>query len=97
MVSWPLILMSSTATYCEYWSEMQLARCVELLAIFRRPPVAQVALGVELAAFVVEAVGQFMSNGGAGVAVVRGIVGAGIEKGRLQNPAGKLMSFSCGL
>ena len=49
---------------------------LKLLAILRRPPVAQIALRVELAAFVVEAVGQFVADGGAGVAIVRSIVRA---------------------
>ena len=63
---------------------------VKLLAILRRPPVAQIALRVELAAFVVEAVGQFVPNGGAGVAVVRGIVRPGIKKRRLQDARRKI-------
>ena len=70
---------------------------VKLFAILRRPPVAQIALGIELAAFVVEAVRQFVANGGAGVAVVRGVVRAGIKRGGCRMPAGKLMSLICGL
>ena len=59
---------------------MQLRALVELFGVVRGPPVAQIAVRVELAAFVVEAVGQFMSDGGAGVAIVGGIVGLGIEQ-----------------
>ena len=58
---------------------------VKLLAVLRRPPVAQIALGIELPAFIVKAVGQFVSDGGAGVAVIRSIVCPRIEKGRLQD------------
>ena len=52
---------------------------VELLAIFQCPPVAQISVSIELASFVVEAVGEFVSNGGSGVAIVGSVVGLGIE------------------
>ena len=46
----------------------------ELLGVLLGPPVFQIALGVVLAAFIVEAVRQLMSDGRAGIAVVgRGI------------------------
>ena len=69
---------------------MQLARFSNSFRVFRSPPVAQVALRVELAAFVVEAVGQFVSDGAAGVAVVGGVVRLGIEERRLQNAGGEV-------
>ncbi len=47
-------------------------------------------MGVELAAFVVEAVRQFVSNGGAGVAVIGRIVGFRIEQRRLQDAGGEI-------
>ena len=46
----------------------------EVLRILLRPPVLQVAFGVELPPFVVEAVRQLMADGGARVAVVRRVV-----------------------
>ena len=44
----------------------------EVLEVFGSPPVVEVALGVELAAFVVEAVGELVADDGADVAVVDG-------------------------
>ena len=44
----------------------------EFLEVFGGPPVVEVALGVELAAFVVEAVGELVADDGADVAVVDG-------------------------
>ena len=84
-VSLPLILMSSTTVYCEYWSTMQSARLSNFVGVLLGPPVLQIALGVELAAFVVEAVGQFVADGAAGVAVVRRVVHLRIEERRLQH------------
>src|SRR4051812_47771846 len=52
---------------------------VKLFTIFRCPPVTQIAMSIELTAFVVEAVGEFMPNGGSGIAIVRSIVRFGIE------------------
>jgi len=45
------------------------ATCVflELLGILGRPPIAQVALGVELASFIIEGMRQFVPNGAAGI------------------------------
>ena len=42
----------------------------EVFAIFRGPPVGQISIGIELAAFIVEAMSEFMSNDAANVAVV---------------------------
>ena len=84
--------------YFEYWSEMQLGALLEFFAVVFGPPVAQVALGVELAAFVVEAVRQFVADGAAGVAIVRRGVGASDRTAAAAaRPPGKLMSFICGL
>ena len=47
-----------------------LGALLELLAVGVGPPVAQVARGVELAAFVVEGMGELVTHGGARVAVV---------------------------
>jgi hypothetical protein len=60
------------------------------------PPVFQISVGVELPALIVEAVRQFMTDGCAGVAVVRRIIQLGIVERRLQDSGGKLMSFICG-
>ena len=55
-------------------------------------------LRVELAALVVEAVGQFVADDGADAAVVDGVVAClGSKNGGCRMPAGKLMSFICGL
>ncbi len=62
----------------------------EFLGVLHGPPVAQIALGVELAAFVVEAVGQFVADGGAGVAVVGRVVHFRIEERRLQDAGGEI-------
>jgi hypothetical protein len=66
--------MSSTTVYCAYWSTMHCGAFLESFRVLLGPPVLQVALGVELAAFVVEGVGQFVADGAAGVAVVRRVV-----------------------
>src|ERR1700678_712480 len=44
---------------------------VKCFGVVRSPPVPQIAIGVELAAFVVKAVRKFMANRRAGVAEVR--------------------------
>src|SRR5215472_12801393 len=62
-----------------------LAALLELLGIVLAPPVAQITLGVELAALVVEAVGEFVTNRASGIAVVRSIVQLGIIERRLQH------------
>ena len=50
----------------------------------------EVAVGVELAAFVVEAVGEFVADDGADVAVVDGVVGFGVVEGGLQDAGGEV-------
>src|SRR5947209_19989335 len=47
---------------------------LEFLGVLFRPPVAQIAFSVELAALVVKAVCQFVSDGAAGVAVIGSII-----------------------
>ena len=61
----------------------------EFLRGLRRPPVAQVAFGVELPSLIIEAVRHFMADYGANPAVVHCVVGIGIEEGRLQNAGRK--------
>src|SRR5579863_1183996 len=53
---------------------------IKRLRVFRSPPVPQIALGVKLAAFVVEAVREFMANRRAGVAEVGSRVRIYIEQ-----------------
>src|SRR5947208_17070925 len=53
------------------------------------PPVAQSPLGIELAAFVIEAVAHLMPDGRTGFAIVDGGIGAGVEEGRLELGGGK--------
>ena len=62
----------------------------ELIGVFLGPPVFQIPLGIELAAFVVEAVGQLVADGGAGIAVVRSVVQFGVVERRLQNTSGEI-------
>ena len=81
---------SSTTTYCEYWSLTHLVRSSNFSRSVLGPPVLQIALGVELAAFVVEAVGQLVADGAAGVAVVGSIVDLGVVERRLQHAGGKV-------
>ena len=64
---------------------MQAVALFELLGVLGRPPVVQVALGVELAAFVVEAVRQLVADHHADAAEVDGVVSAVVEERRLQN------------
>ena len=61
----------------------------ELLLVVGRPPVAQVAVRVELTALVVEAVGQFVADNCPDRAKVQGIVGFVVIKRRLQDPRRK--------
>ncbi len=63
---------------------------LEGLLVFRGPPVAQVALGIELAALVVKAVSKFVSNDGADAAEVNSIVEFVVVERRLQNSGGEV-------
>jgi hypothetical protein len=69
---------------------MHLPRSSIGLAVLRGPPVLQVALGVVLAALVVEAVGELVADGGAGVAVVGRVVHLRVEERRLQDAGGEV-------
>jgi len=67
------------------------------LGVSGSPPVAQIALAVELAPLIVEAVGELVADDGAGGAVVdRGVAPRSIER-RLQDAGGKLMLLRSGL
>ena len=63
---------------------------VELLDVGGRPPVAEVALAVELAALVVEAVGELVADDGADVAVVDGVILFGVVEGGLEDASGEV-------
>ena len=56
---------------------------IEVLAILAGPPVAKIALGVEAAALIVEAVQHLVADHGADAAVVQRVVGGRVEVGRL--------------
>ena len=58
---------------------MHLPRSSYFFAVFGGPPVAQVALSVELAALVVEAVDDLVSDDHADGAKVHGVIFRGIE------------------
>ena len=62
----------------------------ELLRVLGRPPVLQVPVSIELAAFIVESVREFMANRATGVAVVGRVVQFGVVKRRLQHARGKV-------
>ena len=62
----------------------------ESVGILLGPPILEVALGVELAALVVEAVRQLVADGGAGVAVVGRVVHLRIVERRLQHAGRKI-------
>src|ERR1700683_4823535 len=53
--------------------------------IFRGPPIAQVTLGIELAALIVEPVRQLVPHYRTDGATVHGRIHAVVEEGRLQN------------
>src|SRR5450830_410319 len=57
----------------------------EVFAVFRCPPVAQIAVAIGLATLVVEAVADFMADHGADGAIVDGVVRLGVKEWRLQN------------
>src|SRR5258706_910851 len=63
---------------------------LERLVIYFRPPVAQVALRVILAALIVEAVGQLMPDHRADRAEIDRVVHAVVIKRRLQNSGGEI-------
>ena len=64
---------------------MQAVRSSNALRSASRPPVAQVAVGVELAALVVEAVGVLVADHDTDRAEVDRVVGAAVEERRLQD------------
>ena len=76
---------------------MQLVRSSNCLLIARSPPVAEIPVGIELAALIVETVRQLVPDYGADSAKVQGIVGLVVEKWRLQNAGGNVMLFSLSL
>ena len=55
----------------------------EVLEVVGGSPVVEVALGVELAALVVESVGELVADDGADVAVVDGVILGAVVEGRL--------------
>src|ERR1039458_9801553 len=67
-----------------------LAALVILLGVLGGPPVAQIAMSVELAALIVEAVSEFVSDDHADGAVIHGIIHVLLEKRRLQDASGEV-------
>ena len=61
----------------------------ELGGVLGGPPLAQAALGVELAALVVEAVRDLVPDHRSDGAVVHGVVGIGVEERWLQDARGE--------
>src|SRR5271156_1002793 len=58
--------------------------------IVRRPPVAQITVGVKLAAFVIKAVRKFVADRRASIAEVRRRIRIHVEQWRLQNSRGEI-------
>ena len=65
--------------------DQRLGAALELGPVVRLPPVGEVAVAVVLAALVVEAVADLVPDHRADAAVVRGVVGVGVEERRLQD------------
>ena len=63
---------------------------VELFRVGRRPPVHQIAFGIELSTLIVKAVRQFVPNYSADTAVVHCIVKLCVVERRLQNARRKI-------
>ena len=61
---------------------------LELLAVVRRPPIDPVALTIELAALVVECVGELVPDHRTDTAVVERRIALGVVEGRLQDRGG---------
>src|SRR5580692_2737823 len=74
-----------------------LAAFVILLAVFRSPPVAQVAVSVKLAPLIVEAVSQFVADDHADGAIVHRIIHVLLKERRLQNAGGKVDGIQLGI
>ena len=77
--------MSGSGLKVEYCCTSLRRPRVETLVIVRRPPVAQYAPGIELAALVVEAVADFVADHGADSTVIDRVVGLHVEERRLQD------------
>ena len=86
-VSAPLTWCSGSpaGVSASYWAISALDAALELGAVLRLPPVGEVAVAVVLAALVVEAVPDLVPDHRADPAVVRGVVGLGVEERRLQD------------
>src|SRR3954470_14680006 len=69
---------------------------LERPCISRSPPIAQIALRIELPALIVEAMCELMANHGADAAEVYGIVDGLIEERRLQDSRWEVDVVECG-
>src|SRR5579883_2136379 len=63
---------------------------LERLGVCFGPPVAKISFGVELAALIVEAMGQLMADDRANCAVIYGVVHFVVIKRRLKNSGGEI-------
>ena len=63
---------------------------IEFLLVFFRPPILEIAVFIELAALVVEAMREFVADGRAHVAIIGGIIFLVAEEGRLKVSGGKV-------
>ena len=67
-----------------------LGAVIELLAVVLGPPVVQVSILVELAALVIETVGEFVADGRSHVAIIGRFVFLVAEERRLQDSGGEV-------
>src|SRR5215471_7888238 len=63
---------------------------IELFGIFRAPPVIEVTSAVELAAFIIETVREFVANDSSGIAIVHCVIHVVVVKRRLKNSGRKI-------
>ena len=83
--SLPMTLSPGSTSKADELVDDALAARLEVLEVGGRPPVLQVPLQVELRALVVEAVRDLVADDRADGAVVDGVVGLGVEEGRLED------------
>src|SRR5205807_206293 len=58
---------------------------LKFLCVFQSPPIAEISLGIELAALIVKTVGEFMANHQADSAKIDRIIHIAVEEGGLQD------------
>src|SRR6476620_6885625 len=62
---------------------------IELLAVRLGPPATEISLGIELPSFIIETMGDLMSDHRTHAAVIHGIIGLRVKEWRLHDACGK--------